>query len=211
MQKSETIGELAKALSVVQGKLEGAKKDSVNPFYKSTYADLSSVWGACRKLLSDNGLAVVQTNTLTDNETIVVDTTLIHSSGEWIGGQLTLTPAKTDPQGMGSAMTYGRRYGLSAIVGIAPDDDDDGESTSIKETEQPKKESKKTLSVAEGLKECCTKLEWGQDNWKAYIKEQFDKDTLGQLTQEEKKKALAGLKALCLTKTAGVQAALTTE
>jgi len=126
MLKSDTIGELTKALVNVQAKIKGAKKDEVNPFFKSKYADLSSVWEACRDLLAENGLAVIQTTSAEncqDGE-IIIETILAHSSGEWIGGELLLPLAKNDPQGVGSAITYGRRYGLSAIVGICPEDDD---------------------------------------------------------------------------------------
>ncbi len=125
MEKSEDIGILAKSLCEVQSKLAGAKRDSVNPFFKSQYADLSSVWDACRSLLTENGLSVVQTNSLPHQEsTTVVDTTLLHSSGQWISGSLEVPLAKTDPQGLGSAITYARRYALAAIVGISPEDDD---------------------------------------------------------------------------------------
>lgn len=123
MNKSETIGELAKALVQVQAKIEGAKMDSENPFFKSKYADLSSIWEACRKPLTANGLAVVQTAD-TDDSRVIIETTLLHTSGEWISGRLAITPMKPDPQGVGSAITYARRYCLAAIVGICPEDDD---------------------------------------------------------------------------------------
>ena len=124
MNKSETIGELAKALVNVQKVLEGAKKDSTNPFFKSKYADLSSVWEACRKPLTANGLAVIQTMDALDGNDLIIETILVHISGEWIGGHLALKPVKDDPQGIGSAITYGRRYALAAIVGVCPEDDD---------------------------------------------------------------------------------------
>ena len=123
MEHSEELNELAKALSIVQSKLEGARQDSTNPFYKSSYADLSSVWNACRKPLTDNGLSVVQTCDDTE-EKLVVETVLLHSSGQWISGRLQLNPVKNDPQGIGSAITYARRYMLAAMVGISPEDDD---------------------------------------------------------------------------------------
>lgn len=123
MQKSDCIKELAAALAKAQGQMEGAKKSSANPYFKSRYADLAEVWEACRKPLSDNGLAIIQTTT--DGEgRIIIETTLAHSSGEWITSTLGMTPVKTDPQGIGSAITYARRYALSAMVGIAPEDDD---------------------------------------------------------------------------------------
>ncbi len=124
MDKSETTVEIAKALCVVQKNLLHAKKDSTNPFFKAQYSSLSSVWDACRDLLADNGLSVVQTSTVIEGRALVVDTTLLHTSGEWITGELAMPLAKDDPQGVGSAMTYARRYGLAAIVGVSPEDDD---------------------------------------------------------------------------------------
>jgi len=121
--QSETIGKLADALSKAQGQIKGASKDVKNEFFKSKYADLASVWDACRDALSTNGLCVAQTM---DGgvESVTVNTTLIHTSGEWISGSLTLKPVKADPQGIGSAATYARRYSLAAMVGVAPEDDD---------------------------------------------------------------------------------------
>ena len=127
---SETIGRIADALSKAQGEVETAKRTSRNPFLKSMYADLESVWNACREPLAKNGLAVIQTLDGTP-ENLSVITTLAHSSGEWIRSRLTLKPMKTDPQAVGSAITYGRRYSLAAIVGVAPqDEDDDGNAAS---------------------------------------------------------------------------------
>ena len=124
MLQSESINELAAALAKAQGRIKGALKDTSNPFFKSKYADLASVWEACRSALSENGLSVVQTTTCDNPESVTVETQLIHSSGQWIRGCLTMRPAKSDPQGIGSTITYARRYGLAAIVGVAPEDDD---------------------------------------------------------------------------------------
>lgn len=126
MRKSESIKELTIALAKAQGSMCPAKKESENPFFKSKYADLAAVWEACRKSLSDNGLAIIQTTDMVENNLVVI-TTLTHSSGEWVEGVLPINPVKLDPQGIGSAITYARRYSLSAIVGISVDDDD-GES-----------------------------------------------------------------------------------
>lgn len=125
---SSEIGKLAFALSKAQGEITGARKDSKNPFFKSDYADLASCWDACRKQLSENKLAVIQT-TGESEDYVTIITTLAHESGQWIRGTLKLKPVKTDPQGMGSAITYGRRYALSAIVGLAQVDDDGNESS----------------------------------------------------------------------------------
>src|SRR5574338_1238251 len=132
MNKSESIASLAKSLAEVQASLAPAKKDSTNPFFNSTYADLSSVWESCRELLAKHGLSVIQGNSLGANNTVIVETILAHESGEWIQSELCMPLAKNDPQGVGSAITYGRRYGLAAIVGIVADDDDDGNAASAK-------------------------------------------------------------------------------
>ena len=122
-QTSAEIGELACALSKVQGQIVGARRDSRNPYFNSKYADLASIWEACRKPLAENGFAVVQTMA-SDTDIVRVITRLIHSSGQWIKGELSLKPIKNDPQGMGFAITYARRYALAAMVGVSPEDDD---------------------------------------------------------------------------------------
>ena len=123
MNKSESIENLAKALVEVQKTELFALTDKDNPFFKSKYADLSSVWTAARHPLTANGLAVIQTMDIADNG-VIIETTLIHTSGEYVSGRLLIAPEKKTPQGVGSAITYGRRYGLSAIIGISPEDDD---------------------------------------------------------------------------------------
>jgi hypothetical protein len=130
MKHSESIKQIATALHQAQGKLTTAKKDAVNPHFKSKYADLGAVWDAARPVLQANGLVVTQTFSGDTGEAVTIDTTLIHSSGEWLSSSLTLKPTKPDPQGIGSAITYGRRYGLSAILGIVADEDDDGNAAS---------------------------------------------------------------------------------
>jgi hypothetical protein len=147
MQKSESIGKLAEALSKAQKNMGKAVKDAENPFFHHKYADLASVWKACKDHLTDNGLAVVQTNDIIGtNETaldsVVVETTLLHSSGEWISGRLAIKPTKNDPQGIGSAITYARRYALAAMVGVCPEDDD-GEGTVERKKTSAGKTSKK--------------------------------------------------------------------
>lgn len=123
IQTSADIGTLAGALAKAQGEMEGAAKGNVNPHFKSKYADLASVWDACRGPLSKNGLAVLQPVSA-EGPKVTVTTILAHSSGQWVRESLTMTAQKNDPQGVGSAITYGRRYGLASMVGIAPEDDD---------------------------------------------------------------------------------------
>lgn len=133
MTKSENISDLVKALLVVQAGITPVKRDSINSYYNSRYADLSSVWESCREALAKNGLCVIQGNSVGPAaNTLIVETLLIHESGQWIQSRLCLPLAKADPQGVGSAMTYGRRYGLAAIIGIVADPDDDGNAASAK-------------------------------------------------------------------------------
>ena len=127
MNRSESINELAGALAKAQGLVEGASKDKVNPAFHSRYADLSSVWDACRGPLSANGLAVVQAPRA-DGQRVTVTTTVFHSSGQWLSEELTVNAKDALPQSVGSAITYARRYALMSFVGIAPDDDDGNET-----------------------------------------------------------------------------------
>ena len=121
--KSENIGALAAALAKAQAAITGAVKDAANPFFRSKYADLESVWNSCRKPLTDNGLSVVQTSRYTPDGLMLV-TTLLHSSGEWISGEMPVLAKDASPQAQGSGITYARRYALAAIVGVYQTDDD---------------------------------------------------------------------------------------
>ena len=123
MTHSEQINELSTALSQAQGLIEGAKKDAANPFFKSKYADLASVWDACRAALAVNGLAVIQ-SPAAEGTRVSVDTLLTHSSGQWVSGTVSVTAREDSPQAIGSAITYLRRYALQSFVGVAPEDDD---------------------------------------------------------------------------------------
>ena len=134
MERSETINELAAALAAAQGKIENASKDSANPYFLSRYADLASIWDAIRGPLSAQGLAVVQPVRV-DGSSVTVTTLLAHSSGQWISSDLTMIAQRQlkdrggwekldSPQAIGSCTTYARRYGLAAMVGVAPEDDD---------------------------------------------------------------------------------------
>jgi hypothetical protein len=123
MNQSESIAALAAALSKAQASITGALKDSANPFFKSKYADLASCWDACRKPLTDNGLAVIQTIETGEGRAVLV-TTLCHASGEWIKSYCPILTKDDSPQGQGSGITYARRYALAAMVGLAQIDDD---------------------------------------------------------------------------------------
>ncbi len=125
MNRSETIANLAKALAVAQGQMGPAHKDTPNPYFKSVYADLSSVVSAIRGPLSSNGLSFVQVTIPSENEEICVETVLMHESGEWLSAIIAIPVSKADAQGYGSALTYAKRYGLQGLLGV-PSDDDDG-------------------------------------------------------------------------------------
>lgn len=120
---SDSINELATALAKAQGAMRGALKDADNPYFKSRYADLASVWEACRKPLTDNGIAVLQ-SPAAEGSTVRLETLLLHSSGQWVRGIATATAKDDGPQAVGSTVTYLRRYALQSFAGVAPEDDD---------------------------------------------------------------------------------------
>ena len=124
MKKSEKIEQLASAMSKAQSQMGGAKKTAKNPFFKSNYANLEEVIHCIREPFANNGLSFMQFP-IAEDDRAGVETIILHSSGEWISNDLLLKCSKVDPQGIGSAITYARRYGLQAAVGL-PSEDDDG-------------------------------------------------------------------------------------
>lgn len=146
LKRSEAINDLATALAAAQGKIQGAHKDKANPYYGSNYADLASVWDACREPLSSNGLAVMQfpdaeiidyegVDDKTGKEVplsyakVRVTTLLVHSSGQWCESEIMAESRDAGPQAIGSVITFLRRYLLQALVGVAPEDDDGNEAS----------------------------------------------------------------------------------
>jgi hypothetical protein len=130
MNSSEQINEIAAAISKAQATLVNPIKSSVNPHFKSKYADLASGLEIVRKELSAVGVAVLQPTIISDNGTLISETRLVHSSGQWVASHWPIGPFTPDQQKMGSASTYARRYGLFSLVGIAGDADDDGNEAS---------------------------------------------------------------------------------
>lgn len=124
-QNPQDVKELATALAKAQGEIENVKKGNVNPHFKSAYANLASVWDAIRDDLTKNGLSVLQLPCVAPAGQVGLRTVLLHSSGQSIEDTFFM-PVKdaTNPQAVGSALTYARRYALMSIVGIAPEDDD---------------------------------------------------------------------------------------
>jgi hypothetical protein len=124
VNKSESIVNLSKALLAFQKVCPAIHKNAENPFYKSRYADLPSILEVINKPLQDAGLSIVQGGGGESNGAIAIDTLLVHTSGEWVESRLVLPIKEASPQSAGSAVTYARRYSLSAILSLAADDDD---------------------------------------------------------------------------------------
>ncbi len=123
--QSENTADLSAALAKAQAGMQAAKFDKTNPHFKNKYASLAAVIDAIRKPLADNGLSYTQATEIREGGFVLV-TTLRHASGQWIGSEYPL-PMGAKPQEIGSALTYARRYSLSAIACIAADEDDDAE------------------------------------------------------------------------------------
>ena len=124
MNKSDSIKELASALALAQGEIENASKGSVNPHFRSRYADLAEVLNTVRPIFAKHGLSISQMPGMDEAGNITVETMLMHKSGEWLSSVITVPVGKKDAQGVGSACTYARRYSLAAVCGIAQEDDD---------------------------------------------------------------------------------------
>jgi hypothetical protein len=124
VSQSPELDQLATALALAQGSMQGAVKDRTNPAFKSSYADLASTWDACRVALSSNGLAVSQHPGRLEDGSVTVTTMLLHKSGQHITSVCSALPRDASPASVGSVVTYLRRYGLAAAVGVSPEDDD---------------------------------------------------------------------------------------
>lgn len=128
MRHSESIKELAGALAKAQAEFGRAQLDAQNPHFRNSYATLTSIVEACRGPLSKNSLALVQT-IITKEGKPSLETMLLHASGEWMGFDFDLYVDKPTMQGLGSAITYARRYGIQTLLGIVADEDDDGNAS----------------------------------------------------------------------------------
>ncbi len=129
VRRSGAVVKLAFALAKAQGEMKNPPKDSVNPHFRSKYADLATVRDTVMPVLNRHGLSVLQLPCECD-ALPALTTILMHESGEWVETTMLLRPSKMDPQGVGSALTYARRYSLQSIAGVAADEDDDGNAAS---------------------------------------------------------------------------------
>lgn len=152
METSQTIGKLSTALAKAQGEIRGATKDSTNPHFRSKYADLASVRDAIQEALSKNGIAYVQFPE-GGPETVTI-TTVLTCGEEWMRASYSMRPVKADPQGMGSAITYARRYALMAAVGVAPEDDDGNAASNPKNGQGFSPVKNEANRIAEEIEAC---------------------------------------------------------
>jgi hypothetical protein len=147
MKTSETIIKITPAFLKAQKDMEGAKKDAKNPFFKSSYADLSSVLEACKNALNSNGISILQPHTTEFNpvsgeEVHYVETILVHESGEYFSSKTKMEVSKkNDPQSLGSAISYARRYGLQSLISLPAEDDDGEKAMNRNKTSFNKKET----------------------------------------------------------------------
>jgi hypothetical protein len=153
MNHSEQINEIAKALASAQAALSNATKDATNPAFRSKYATLAAVIDAIRPAFAQAGISILQPMSSDENGLIVIETILMHSSGQYISERLAARPEKANAHGIGSIATYLRRYSLASLVSITQDDDDGNGATgkgepNAKGSDVPAQPAKPPVTVA---------------------------------------------------------------
>lgn len=139
IEQSADIVELALALHKAQATVDGVKKDSRNPHFKNNYASLEAVIDTAKPALQANGIAFTQAPGALVDGAIEITTMLLHVSGQWVRSTLHVPLGKRDAQGVGSAITYGCRYSLMAMLGLPPVDDDGEEASKPVPRAEPKR------------------------------------------------------------------------
>jgi hypothetical protein len=188
MQKSESIKNIAKALAQFQEEVKNPANTADNPFYKSKYAPLSDVLNGSRPILSKYGLSVLQSPSCAGDagNSVTLTTLIMHESGEWIESDpLTLKMDKPTAQGAGSAITYARRYALSAMLGVSSEDDDDGNHASGTSGKQEAKEPAATQKQLSKLFVVAKDVGMTSEQMKVLIQEKYHKDSSKKLTAKE--------------------------
>lgn len=190
MDKSESITALASALIKFQGKMVKVTKDSTNPHFKNRYASLSAIIEATTKPLSECGLAIIQLPAGKNQLT----TTLLHESGEYISETYEMNPSKNDPQGIGSAITYQRRYAMGAILNLNIDEDDDGNEASkpAPARKQEPKEVIKTVITEDQFKRTLNRIIAGDNEafFKAQLYFDMQPDQFAELQKAENQRVI---------------------
>ena len=147
MNRAESIKNIAIALCKFQAEIKNPKNTATNPMFKSNYAPLDVVINTVKPILSKYGLSFIQ-STGSEGESVIITTLLIHESGEWIESDPLILPAyqnrgggklEFNAQGAGSSISYGRRYSLSAMLGVSSEDDDDANGASGSANNKPPK------------------------------------------------------------------------
>lgn len=202
MEHSDTINQIAAAVIAAQGEMGSAKKTADNPFYKSKYADLAGVVETARPVLAKHNLGVVQSADC-DGDMAVVETMLVHASGEWFKSRTVLKPSKADPQGMGSAVTYARRYAFMAIIGLAAEDDDGNAASqsngTVRQAQPVSRPAGRTNEVQMGAKRKAyfaqaAKLGVDGETAKETVKIMFGLEHFADATLEQLRTALGDMK-----------------
>lgn len=197
---SDNITELSKALIEVQKILSPAIKDAVNPFVKNRYASLNSVMDSCRNALLDNGICLVQYPVPVDGDCLGLVTKLVHAeTGQFQASLAKIPLAKNDAQGMGSAFTYGRRYAISALLGIVTEDDDGNAASNVSAAKNASRPyAKKAQATRIPLMTLMNDL--GLNDlipcYRLYLEQQYQcsPDKLTDVQYQEQKDLLDGLK-----------------
>lgn len=145
MKKSDSITNLSTALLKAQAEIKNAPKSAINPHFNNKYVPLDEMIPVCKEALNANGISFIQGAEQSESGDVLhLSTMLLHTSGEWLESTLTMKPSRNDPQGIGSCITYARRYSLAAICGVASEEDDDGNAAS----QEPPKATKKAKTEA---------------------------------------------------------------
>lgn len=187
MNRSETITEIAKALAKFQSEVSDPNRTKENAFLKSKYVTLDSLLQAVRPVLANNGLSFLQVP-FTGSDVVSVTTMLLHESGEWLESDpFTLPLMKKDPQGVGSVVTYARRYSLSSILGVAWDEDDDAQSNN---------ETELTKQILHEVTEIVKVKGVPNETVASYIKSTFNKSSSKLLDLTELKQVKSWLMSL---------------
>ncbi len=145
MDKSDSIKNIAVSMCEVQAEMESASKNKDNPFYNSSYADLSEVLRCIKAVLPSKNLSFMQMPSF-ENGVVSVETIVMHTSGEWISSVSSSPISKSNPQGVGDAITYLRRYSLAAIFGLSQDDDDGNSNTGELTNDKSQNKSKQKVN-----------------------------------------------------------------